>query len=377
MIMRKLIFNLILVSYFILILVSALEAIEAYKFIAWRPIPDASGYQIQIKDKNGKIILDKKIAKNHFSVQDLNAGDYTVRTAPLNLFQKPVIWSPWQEMEVLLSETPRVDFLKDRPTVKIRPIETQEDGEYVDILVDALTGGPVEVGPDGKPLHGPPVSKGKRKAKVSLIEIDGDHFLDVTEVEISQDSKKLPILKKEFYNEKRIDVKVDTSNAYPGEYDLTITNPYQKPQKIPRFLDIEKEEDKSKTVSKETATKGSGGLHNYSFAELMAYLAENKSKNCPSSSLPEPVLSECFQTYVTLNSKSKDSKDIFAFYKLISENQQDRMNGYRYFENRCKPVFRAAKERMNDLYTKQRGSLDPEEIDFLGKSVKKINSCVE
>lgn len=372
--MKKQTRYLILIS-FLFLLFSPMQATDPLKFIAWKPISDASGYQIQIKDKKGNIIIDRKIEKNFYSVQELNIGDYTVRTAPLNLFKKPVIWSPWQEMEVLLSEVPKVDFYRDKPTIKIKSIESDED---VNELVDALTGGPVEVGEDGKPLHGPPVSKGKKKSKVSLIEIDGEHFLDVTEVEISQEKKQLPILSKNFYNEKRIDVKVDTSNANPGEYDLTIINPYQKPQKIPKFLSIEKEPEKPKTVVATPIEIPRGlGLHTYSFAQLMAYLAENKAKNCPASTVPQPALSECFETYVTLNSKSKDSKDIFAFYKLISENQQDRMNGYAYFENRCKPVFRAAKERMNDFYVKQRGSLDPEEIDSLGKSVKKINSCTE
>ncbi|MCZ8155020.1 MAG: hypothetical protein O9264_02800 [Leptospira sp.] len=352
----------------------SLLAEEPFKFVAWRPIAEASGYQVQIKEKKGKVIIDKKIVKNHYPVQELNIGDYLVRTAPLNIFQKPVVWSPWQEMEVMLSEVPRVEFYKDRPTIKIRPIES-DDGEVVEELVDALTGGPVVVGPDGKPLHGNPVSKGKRKAKISMIEIDGEHFLDVTEVEISQDKRQLPILSKNFYSEKRIDVKVDTTNANPGEYDLTIINPYQKPQKVEKFLSIEKEPEKPKAVVVEVP-KGRP-LHTYSYSEFMAFLAQNKQTKCQNTGVPEPAISECYQTYITLNSKSKDSKDIFAFYKLISANQTDRMNAYSYFDSRCKPVFRAAKERMNEFLKTDRATMDPEEIGFLENSVKKINSCAE
>jgi hypothetical protein len=320
--------------------ITNLFSTELYRFVAWRPIADASGYQIQIKDKQGKVIVDKKIEKNYFPVQDLTVGDYSVRSAPLNIFKKPVIWSQWKEMEVLISEIPRVDFYKDKPTIQLKPIQPDVNG-----------------------------------AKISELEIDGENFLDVTEVEISQENKKLPVLSKSFKNEKRIDIKVDTTNAASGEYDLTIINPFQKPQKVPKFLKIEKQVETPPQVVIE-APRGIG-LHTYSFAQLMAYLQENKAKNCPTSTVPEPALAECFQTYVTLNSKSKDSKDIFAFYKLISENQMDRINGYHYFENHCKPVFRAAKERMNDFYTKQRGSLDPEEVEILGISVKKINSCIE
>jgi len=321
--------------------VTNLISSELYKFVAWKPIEDASGYQIQIKDKSGKIIIDKKIEKNYFPVQDLGIGDYSVRSAPLNIFKKPVIWSPWKEMEVLISEIPRVDYYKDKPTVKLKPLD-------------------------------PDPETGK---KISELEIDGQNFLDVTEVEISQKEKKLPLLKKEFMSEKRIDVKVDTTNAPEGEYDLTIINPFQKPQTISKFLKIEKQDEKP--IDKVVEVPAGRPLYTYSYPEFMSYLKANQPKNCPNSTVPEPALSECYNTYVTLNAKSKDTKDIYGFYKLISENQQDRMNGYRYFENKCKPVFRSAKERMNEWYSKQKGNLDPEEISFLENSLKKINSCVE
>jgi hypothetical protein len=327
---------------------STLFAVEVFKVVAWKPIAEASGYQIQIKDKKGAIIIDKKIEKNYYPIQDLNVGDYVVRSAPLNIFKKPVVWSPWKEIELLISEIPRVDYYKDRPTVELKPIEPDATG-----------------------------------AKISELEIDGENFLDVTEIEISQKNKKLPILNKDFKNPKRIDVKIDATNAPEGDYDLTIINPFQKPIKVAKFLKIDPPVQGPSTISAPTATKlevevpKDRPLHTYSYPEFMAYLAENKAKNCPNSSVPEPALAECFQTYVTLNSKSKDSKDIFAFYKLISENQLDRINGYNYFESRCKPVFRPARERMNQFLTKERGSLDPEEIDSLSSSVKKINSCTE
>ncbi|GBF50236.1 hypothetical protein LPTSP4_17600 [Leptospira ryugenii] len=320
-----------------LLAIGSVFASELYKFVAWKPIDDASGYQIQIKDKSGKIVIDKKIDRNYFSVQDLIVGDYTVRTAPLNIFKKPVVWSPWKEMEVLISEIPRVDYYKDKPTVKLTEREP-----------DPVTG-----------------------KKVSDVEIDGQNFLDVTEVEISQKDKRLPVLQKKYVSDKRIDVKVDTTNAPSGEYDLTIINPFQKPQVVSKFLKIEKKDEQ--TVEVPTGKP----LHTYSFSELVAYLKANEAKNCPNTSVPAPAISECYNTYVTLNSKNKDAKDIFAFYKLVSDNSQDRINAYRYFDSKCKPVFRAAKERMNEWLNQKSGVLDPEEIAVLSLSTKKINSCQE
>ncbi|TGN06854.1 hypothetical protein [Leptospira ilyithenensis] len=316
--------------------VSSLIASELYKFVAWKNIPDASGYQIQIKDTQGKVVVDKKIEKNYYSVQDIGVGDYFVRTAPLNIFKKPVVWSPWKEMEILISEVPTVDSNKDKPKLALKIQESEKD-----------------------------------QKQVSELEIQGDHFLDVTEVEISKEEKKLPIIGKQFKSDKRIDVTVDTTNASAGDYDLTIVNPFQKPQTISKFLKVEEKKEPVVEVPKEKS------LNSFTYPELMAFLNANKAESCPMTGVPGPTLSECYSDYIVLNQKTNDAKDIFAFYKLISENQSDRFSSYTYFEGKCKPVFRPAKERIVDFLGKRRGSLDPEEIFRLEETIKKIDSCSE
>ncbi|WP_411824749.1 hypothetical protein [Leptospira sp. 'Mane'] len=325
-------------SSFILLLltfVSSLMASELYKFVAWKNIPDASGYQIQIKDTKGIIIVDKKIEKNYYSVQEIGVGDYLVRTAPLNIFKKPVVWSPWKEMEVLISDIPTV------------ATPTQDKTK------------PALIIPEPE----------KNQTQISELEIQGDHFLDVTEVEISKEEKKLPILDKQFKSDKRIDVRVDTSNATAGDYDLTIVNPFQKPQTISKFLKVEEKKEVIAEVPKGKS------FHSFSYPEFMAYLNANKAESCPLTGVPGPTLSECHKDYILINQKTKDAKDTFAFFKLISENQSDRFNSYSYFEDKCKPVFRPARERMVDFLGKHRGSLDPEETIRIEETIKKIDSC--
>lgn len=327
---------------------SSLNASEVLKFVAWKPIEDASGYQIQIRDGKGKIIIDKKIEKNYYSVQDIPTGDMMVRTAPLNAFQKPVTWSNWTELEILLSAVPSIEFFKDRPTK-----EVTIDKEFTEI------------------------------------EIDGAQFLDVTEIELTLKDKKLPVVEKKYINENRIDVKVDTRNAKGGDYDLTIINPFQKPQKVPKFLKVQEKaqpvKEEPKVVIKEEppppepepvieVPKGKP-YHEYTYPEFMAFLETLKEKKECSTLVPEPAVADCFKTYITLNVKSKDNRDIFAFFRLINTNETDRYFGYEYFEKQCTPVFRPAKERMEHFVVKEKGNVDPLEVTRVYFSLQKLKEC--
>jgi len=321
-------------------------ASEVLRFVAWKAIEDANGYQVQIKDAKGKVIVDKKIEKNYYSIQDLPTGDMFVRTAPLNAFLKPVVWSPWTELEVLLSITPTIEIPKDKP----KPVVSQD-----------------------KPI--------------SQIAIEGDHFLDVTEIELSQKQRKLPILEKNYVNEKRIDVKVDTTNAKPGDYDLTIVNPFQKPQKIANFMSLEAKpfetpKDPPKIElppppppKEEVVVPQGKPYHEYSYPEFMAFLDSVKAAKPCATLVPEPAVAECFNTYITIRDKSKDSRDIFAFFRLINDNETDRYYGYEYFEKQCAPIFRPAKERFDHFLEKERGNVDPLEITRVRMAQQRLREC--
>jgi hypothetical protein len=345
-----------------------LNAEEIKKVVAWKPIEDASGYQIQIKDKNGTKIVDKQIQKSFYSVEELSTGDYFVRTAPLNSFKKPVVWSNWRELEILFSEPPKV-FIESKKA---------------EILISS--------------------KENSKIPETSNIAIKGDNFLDVTEVEIKKESFKLPILQKETVTKERMNVKVDTKDAKPGDYDLTVTNPYQKPKVVSNFLKIEdqsKEESSSKSNSEKTNisttdtskkpvsetiadtkqetkkdVKPPQGklINDYSYEEMMKFLETNVAENCKQTKIPAITLGECNQTFVTVNESTDLNKNIFIFYKLIGSNSTERISAYAHFGANCKPTFRPAKEKMERLWN-ARQDLDPEERFFLNQGLTKIRNC--
>jgi hypothetical protein len=66
--------------------------------IIWKETNLASGYQVQIKDSNNRILVDKKIDTNSYPIDNLKEGVYTVRTAALSPFGKAVVWSSWHRI---------------------------------------------------------------------------------------------------------------------------------------------------------------------------------------------------------------------------------------------------------------------------------------
>lgn len=355
--------------YFLLLLFSKtlLYAEDLKRVVAWKPIREASGYQIQIKDKKGNRVVDKQIETSFYSVEDLPTGDYEVRTAPLNSFKKPVVWSNWRELEIIISEPPRVTIDEKKPAILI---EKKDDTSS---------------------------NQNDSKTKPQTIAIKGDNFLDVTEVEIKKESYKIPILEKDTISKQQIDVKIETKGAKPGDYDLTVTNPYQKPKVVSNFLKIENTTSDKSNAKKEDSTqdqtasneskKGTNtptkkesnlpdgkSLNDYSYEEMMKFLESNVAENCKQTKIPAITLGECNKTFVTVNESTILNRNIFAFYKLIGTNSSDRMSAYKHFSENCKPGFRPAKEKMDELW-KNKNNLEPEERYFLAESLQKITNC--
>nr|MCU0823765.1 hypothetical protein [Leptospira sp.] len=312
-------------------------------------------------------VVDKQIETSFYSVEDLPTGDYEVRTAPLNSFKKPVVWSNWRELEIIISEPPKVSIDEKKPAILI---EKKDDTSS---------------------------NQNDSKTKPQIIAIKGDNFLDVTEVEIKKESYKIPILEKDTISKQQIDVKIETKGAKPGDYDLTVTNPYQKPKVVSNFLKIENTTSDKSNAKKEdstqdqTASNGSKkgtntptkkesnlpdgkSLNDYSYEEMMKFLESNVAENCKQTKIPAITLGECNKTFVTVNESTILNRNIFAFYKLIGTNSSDRMSAYKHFSENCKPGFRPAKEKMDELW-KNKDNLEPEERYFLAESLQKITNC--
>ena len=76
-------------------------------FIEWRAIPAANGYRIEIKSEE-KVIIETNVNENIYHV-DLPKGKYEFRIGVLNFFKKPVVWSYWNPLRVIISQQPILD----------------------------------------------------------------------------------------------------------------------------------------------------------------------------------------------------------------------------------------------------------------------------
>ncbi|MEM7180993.1 MAG: hypothetical protein AAF518_08775 [Spirochaetota bacterium] len=81
---------------------------SADKYLRWKRIPGAHGYQVQIRNAKRRIVIDKKISQNKYPAYKLPGGRYTCRVAPLNVFKKPVVWSTWSSLAVLQRKKPEL-----------------------------------------------------------------------------------------------------------------------------------------------------------------------------------------------------------------------------------------------------------------------------
>ncbi len=108
--------------------VSALfaQAEDSSVHLDWKDIPGARGYIVQFRDVGGKPVLDRKTADSKIDFS-LPPGDYTVRIAGVNKFNKPGTWSAWQDISIrrpLAAAVERVEpdqfSTEERPTIQIQ-----------------------------------------------------------------------------------------------------------------------------------------------------------------------------------------------------------------------------------------------------------------
>lgn len=167
-----------------------------YHFIRWQPVEDIIFYRIEIKNQNGKILRRKDVRKTYFSVLGLKKGRYQCRIAALDVFRKPLLWSGWQNLEIRIARTPRLAIRQ--------PIQIDNSNP--------------------KPT----------------IAIPGKNLSEATRVKIHSGKNKIPIIQKKLQRQK-LTVQLNLQKTKPGNYDLTLTNPYGKKTTRRGIIIIEKE----------------------------------------------------------------------------------------------------------------------------------------
>lgn len=192
-----------LLVFFLISNLASLDKTSERGFIEWKPILNANGYKIEIRDEKNK--LSEFYSDSNIFYPDLQKGKYEFRIAVLNLFKKPVVYSYWNPLKVI---QPKQVILKQTELIS---------------------------------------QKGK---KIILV---GENFLENTKIFSIKENFKQS-LKTNLISDTKLEVM--TENLDNGIYDLNIENPNNKFSKYPNFLKIlTNEEILSTTENKDSDVK--------------------------------------------------------------------------------------------------------------------------
>ncbi|TGM86623.1 LIC11435 family protein [Leptospira licerasiae] len=186
--------------------------------LEWRPIPDAGGYLVEIKDPRGKITKEKTTTTQ---IQiDLPPGAYEHRIGVLNKYGRVSVFSAWIPFEVILSQKPEV-------------IAAEK-------------------------------SKFLSKDMPETFEIKGKHFTDATKV-ILKDSKgnEIPIKSVDLKNSETIVVTIDRKKVPEGAVSLRLENPRNKTTERENYFLVAETEDELAALESKSSYSGSSGSSNF------------------------------------------------------------------------------------------------------------------
>ncbi|PJZ79003.1 LIC11435 family protein [Leptospira neocaledonica] len=182
--------------------------------LEWKPIPDAGGYQVEIKDSRGKVTREKT---NGSQIQiELPPGAYEHRIGVLNKYGRVSVFSAWIPFEVILSQRPEV-------------IAAEK-------------------------------SKFLSKDMPESFEIKGKHFTEATKV-ILKDSKgnEIPVKSVDLKNSETMVVTIDKKKAPEGAISLRLENPRNKSTEKENYFLVAETEDELAALESKSSYTGSSG----------------------------------------------------------------------------------------------------------------------
>lgn len=155
---------------------------EEGRYLEWKPVPEAGGYLVEIKDTNGRITREKTKA-SRFEV-NLPPGVYEHRIGVFNKFGRLTVFSEWASFEVIVSRAP---LISPDSSVKIL----------------------------------------KKKLGSSLT-VKGENFTEAMNATLLLPSGETIKAEFEFINSKEIRIKTENLNLKEGSYTLSLENPRNK-----------------------------------------------------------------------------------------------------------------------------------------------------
>ncbi|EMM88352.1 hypothetical protein LEP1GSC039_3175 [Leptospira santarosai str. 2000027870] len=180
---------------------------EEGRYLEWKPVPEAGGYLVEIKDANGRITREKTKA-SRFEV-NLPPGVYEHRIGVFNKFGRLTVFSEWASFEVIVSRAP---LISPDSSVKIL----------------------------------------KKKLGSSLT-VKGENFTEAMNATLLLPSGETIKAEFEFINSKEIRIKTENLNLKEGSYTLSLENPRNKKSAQKGFLVIADSEEELAEIVKRNA----------------------------------------------------------------------------------------------------------------------------
>ncbi|TGM11449.1 hypothetical protein EHQ81_17415 [Leptospira selangorensis] len=180
--------------------------------LEWKAIPDAGGYQVEIKDSRGKVTREKT---NGTQIQiELPPGAYEHRIGVLNKYGRVSVFSAWIPFEVILSQKPEVI--------------AAEKNKFLS------------------------------KDMPETFEIKGKHFTEATKV-ILKDSKgnEIPVKSVDLKNPETMVVTIDKKKSPEGPVTLRLENPRNKSTERENYFLVADTEDELAALDSKSSYSGS------------------------------------------------------------------------------------------------------------------------
>lgn len=160
-------------------------------YIEWTANKSAQGYLVQIKNPQGKVVLEKNAKTNRLDFQ-LPPGQYAQRVGILNKFRKVARWGAWKPFLIRVALTPRIQSM-DPPEIS-------------------------------------------REETEQTITISGQNFFPNTKIRIVTKDGEVTLKSVNFVDGNTMTVVLDPSQIKPGSYDVVLENPGGKQEKTEQSL---------------------------------------------------------------------------------------------------------------------------------------------
>lgn len=310
------------------------------EYIEWRPVPGSAGYQVQVREtESEKVLVDTTVDATTLDV-DLAIGKYEHRIAPLSPFGKPIVWSDWKSLTILVAKAPVVT---DPQKVVIN---------------------------ERKPF--------------SII-LAGENFARAVKVFFKGDSTVVPIANRTVSKDgTMLTLLVNPEKIPPGEYGILLENPRQKlwtgDNLVSLTYPIEvaavetKKTDKTNEKTDKTDKKTDKKNEKKPEADYREYLRTLKM-SCAGSGLPDFLIRQCYKYHVVLDLSTDEKVSMYNYIRAYQGNHTERMRGYSYFDDTCSPLGPAMQKMLEERMEESAKTLDMTERQQIQRTLAAVRSC--